>query len=203
VIYAVVPIRSLDQGKSRLGAALSTPERAALVEMLLRRVLRALADSGAVERSAVVSPDVRALAVAEAVGAQALRQDGTGLNEALEQARVWALTGGADTLLVLLGDLPLLQGADIATMVEIAADPVWGAPVVVLAPDRHQRGTNALLLRPPGTLPFHFGADSYALHVGEAVAGQVELMIYRSPGTEFDLDTPGDLAELADLGIRD
>ena len=99
---------------------------------------------------------------------------------------------------MLLGDLPLLEGADIAAMAEIAADPVWGAPVVVLAPDRHRRGTNALLLRPPGALPFHFGYDSFAKHVGEAVAGGAELMIYRSPGTEFDLDTPGDLAELAE-----
>jgi 2-phospho-L-lactate guanylyltransferase len=201
MIFAVVPVKSLETAKSRLSTTLSAEERARLVETLLRRVLRALADSGSIAQSAVVSPDPRALAIAAAAGAAALPQAGTGLNEALEQARTWAVAGGADTLLVLLGDLPLLEGADIAAMAEIAADPVWGAPVVVLAPDRHRRGTNALLLRPPDTLPFHFGYDSYAKHVDEARAGGVELMIYRSPGTEFDLDTPGDLLDLGDFGI--
>jgi len=200
LIYAVVPVKSLETAKSRLAPALSPGQRAGLVEQLLARVLHAVAGSDAIAGMAVVSPDPRALAIAAAAGAVPLAQAGGGLNEALEQARAWALAGGADTLLVLLGDLPLLQSADIAAMAEIARDPVRGGPVVVVAPDRHRRGTNALLLSPPGTLPFHFGYDSYARHTQDALAGGAELMIYQSLGTGFDLDTPGDLADLPPPG---
>jgi len=85
MIFAVVPVKSLERAKSRLGSALSAPERARLVETLLRRVLRALAESGAIAQSAVVSPDPRALAIATAAGAAALPQTGDGLNEALDK----------------------------------------------------------------------------------------------------------------------
>ena len=196
MIFAAVPVKTLRAAKSRLEPALAPAERAGLVETLLARALRVLARSGVIAASAVVSPDPRALAIATAAGAAALQQTTGGLNEALDQARAWALAGGADTLLVLLGDLPLLQSADITAMAEIAADPVHGGPVVVLAPDRHGHGTNALLLHPPETLPFYFGIDSYARHYQAAARGGAEIMVYRSAGTAFDLDTPGDLADL-------
>jgi 2-phospho-L-lactate/phosphoenolpyruvate guanylyltransferase len=196
MMYAAVPVKTLRTAKSRLAAALSAPERAGLAEDMLRGVLRAITDSGVVAASAVVSPDPRALAIGVAAGAAALRQGSGDLNAALELARGWAVAGGADMLLVLLGDLPLLRASDINAMAEIAADSVHGDPVVVMAPDRHGRGTNALLLRPPRALPFYFGADSYARHTRAAEAAGAELMIYRSPGTSFDLDTPADLADL-------
>ena len=196
MMYAAVPVKTLATAKSRLAAALSAAERAGLAEEMLRGVLRALRDSEVVAATAVVSPDSRALAIGTGAGATALRQYSGDLNAALELARGWAVAGGAEMLLVLLGDLPLLRASDIHAMAEIAANSVHGDPVVVMAPDRHGHGTNALLLRPPHALPFHFGLHSYARHTRAAEAAGAELMIYRSPGTGFDLDTPADLADL-------
>jgi 2-phospho-L-lactate guanylyltransferase len=195
-LFAVVPVKSLEAAKSRLRPTLSGRERAGLAARLLGGVLRALNDSDVAAAVAVVSPDPRVLRLAASVGAVGLRQHTGDLNAALDLARAWAVADGADTLLVLLGDLPLLQAADVRAMAEIAADPIRGAPVVVLAPDRHGLGTNALLQRPPGIVPFQFGHDSFPRHFRAAAANSAEIMIYRSPGTAFDLDTPGDLADL-------
>ena len=100
---------------------------------------------------------------------------------------------GAWSVAVVLGDLPLLTAADVAALVALAGGD---APVVVLAPDRHERGTNALLLRPPDAIPFAFGPDSLARHRAAAAARGLPVRLYRAPGTALDLDTPEDLAAL-------
>jgi 2-phospho-L-lactate guanylyltransferase len=67
---------------------------------------------------------------------------------------------------------------------------------VVLAPDRAGTGTNVLLLRPPGSMPFAFGAGSYARHAALARRYGVTVATYRAAGTAFDVDGRADLAEL-------
>ncbi len=66
-------------------------------------------------------------------------------------------------------------------------------PTVVVAPCHHGTGTNALLVCPPGLIPFAFGPDSFAAHVAAARAAGVEPVIYRSATVALDLDTPEDL----------
>jgi 2-phospho-L-lactate guanylyltransferase len=68
-----------------------------------------------------------------------------------------------------------------------------GRPTVVVAPCRHGTGTNALLILPPGLIPFAFGPDSFAAHCAAARAAGVEPVIYRSATITLDLDTPEDL----------
>ena len=191
---AVVPVQALGEAKSRLAAVLAPDERAALTLRLLRGVLDALAVPGVAARL-VVSPDPAVLAAARAAGAVPLAQRNAmrdGLNGALEEARAWAEARDAEALLVVLGDLPLLAPEDVDAMLALA-----GTAAMVLAPDRHERGTNALLLRPPGAIPFAFGPDSLARHRAAAAARGVPAHFYRSPGTALDLDTPDDLAAVA------
>jgi 2-phospho-L-lactate guanylyltransferase len=69
---------------------------------------------------------------------------------------------------------------------------------VVIAPCRHGTGTNALLLRPPGLIPFSFGPDSLSAHCAAARAAGVEPIIYRDERVAFDLDTPEDWEELGE-----
>lgn len=198
---AVVPLNRRVAAKSRLRAALDDGEREALVRWLGERVLAALHASRVLGGVAVVSPDTGLLAMAAAHGAVALRQEGAGgLNAGLELGRRWALAGGATALLVVLGDLPLLSASEVRAMVGIglAAGP-W--PQVVLAQDRRDQGTNALLLRPPGALPFAFGVGSLALHQELARARGIEPALFDSPGTRFDVDLPDDLEELRQRGL--
>ncbi len=188
-ICAVVPLRSLRDGKHRLSAYLEAHQRMALVQDLFIRTYRALLESAVVDAIWVVSPDP---AIVDWVGqfqVEALWQPGHGLNPGLQYARDMLLQRRRCTgLLVILPDLPLVAAADIAALVRASAERT-----VVLAPDRHARGTNALLLRPPDALPFCFGEDSLRLHTQAARTQGLACRLYRAAGTAIDLDTPSDL----------
>jgi 2-phospho-L-lactate/phosphoenolpyruvate guanylyltransferase len=125
-----------------------------------------------------------------------------GLNEGLELGRRWALAAGADALLVVLGDLPCLHAREVDDMIALADRPAGeGEAAVILAPDRRERGTNALLVRPPWLVRFTFGAQSLARHQALARYTAVEPVLYRAPGTAFDVDTPANLGELVARGL--
>jgi 2-phospho-L-lactate/phosphoenolpyruvate guanylyltransferase len=184
----IVPVRSLEGAKSRLGAALDAEERRALVERLLRRTVKAARDASGVGTVAVVSRDLEVLAVATELGAERVRQESQGLNRALQDART--AFPEAERLLILPGDLPDISPPAIEALLR-AADRT-GRPCVVLVPDRDGRGTNALLLDPPDIIDFAFGGDSREAHAELASAAGARLVIADGP-LSLDLDTPEDL----------
>ncbi len=191
-----IPVRGFEGAKSRLGAVLDAEERHDLVETMLHRTIAAaLATPGVIE-VIVVSPDPEVLALAGVAGARPLPQRSRGLNPALQEARA-AATG--ERLLILPGDLPTITPVDIARV--LAAGDEAGSPSVVLVPDRHRRGTNALLLTPPDAIDPAFGGDSRAGHAWLAESADIRLL--ELPGVlELDLDTPDDLL-LAEAMRRD
>jgi 2-phospho-L-lactate guanylyltransferase len=188
----VVPVRALEGAKSRLGEVLDAEERRELVALLLRRTVEAACATAGVDLVAVVSPDPAALELAVDAGAEPIIQRSSGLNPGIAEART-VLAGRADRLLVLPADLPGITSQDIATLLAAAdAASAGGKPVVALATDRHGRGTNALLLDPPGVVEPSFGGGSREAHAGLAAAAGA--MYVEAEGLlELDLDTPDDL----------
>ena len=67
---------------------------------------------------------------------------------------------------------------------------------VVIVPDRHGSGTNALLLEPPEVMAPSFGAGSFARHAALARAAGAEVKVAELPSLSLDVDTPADLAAL-------
>lgn len=207
-IAAIVPVGTLEGAKTRLGETLDAEERLDLVERLLARTLGAAL---AVDRLAdvlVVSPDRDVLQLASDLGARTLRQRSVGLNAGLAEARADAIAGGADAILVLPIDLAFVS----PTTIEVLLDPLepalfepTAAPsIVVLAPDRHGTGTNALVLRPPGVIDFAFGPDSRSAHRAAAKAAGAAYLEVDGP-LAIDIDTPADLVLVerhAPEGIR-
>jgi 2-phospho-L-lactate guanylyltransferase len=183
----VVPVQAFEHAKSRLGAALDAEERRDLVtHLLLGTVAAALATPGVTE-VLVVSPDPEVLEVAAGAGARPIEQRSRGLNPALQEARAVA-TGSR--LLILPADLPGLRPADLALVLE--AGDAAGTPSVVLAPDRHGTGTNALLLDPPEAIDPAFGGDSRAGHAW--LAASADIPFTEVTGVlDLDVDTPEDL----------
>jgi 2-phospho-L-lactate/phosphoenolpyruvate guanylyltransferase len=183
----VIPVRTFEGAKSRLGAVLDAEERRDLVERLLRRTVAAALATPGVSDVVVVSPDPEVLAVASTAGARPLLQVSRGLNPALQEARAVI---SAERLLVIPADLPAVGPGALAAV--LAAGDAAGAPSVVLAPDRHGRGTNALLLAPPDVIDPAFGGDSRAAHAwlaSSADAAYTEV----SGALSLDIDTPDDL----------
>lgn len=195
--YVIVPVKPFRRAKSRLSPVLSRQVRAALARALLARTLGVVAACKRPLKPVVVSRDITALDLARQRGATAILESESGLNPALDQARAWAVAHGAQALLILPADLPLLSVDDLAVLLDTAGR----GPGVVIAPDERGEGTNALLVRPPEILSFAYGPQSFGEHCAQAETWQVPLHVVRLPGLALDLDTPGDWRGLADQGV--
>ena len=195
-IWAIVPVKPLRRGKSRLAGALSEDERAELNQSLLQHTLQILTDVKELEQVLVVSRDPHALHIARQNGARTVREDGQPqLNTALTRATVVAKVHATRGVLILPADLPLISREDVLTLMERAIDP----PVVVIAPDRHGKGTNALLISPSGLIEYDFGENSFQRHCERARQAGARLEIVELPSLGLDLDLPEDLEIIREL----
>ena len=190
MIVAIIPVGSVDGAKSRLGAVLDAEERHDLVLRLAERTIRAAVATPGIDETLVVTPDDEVRQVALAAGARPIRQRSRGLNDGLREAREEATAAGAKAIVVLPIDMPLVSAESLAPLVQAALET--DRPVVAIVPDRHDRGTNALLLAPPDVIDFCFGGDSKAAHVDAGRWAGAHVEILGGPLT-LDLDTPEDL----------
>ena len=189
-LWAIVPVKPLRRGKSRLSGILTEDERADLSRTLLQHTLETLNDLKEVEEVLVVSRDPQVLTIARNYGARTVREDGQpDLNTALRRATVIAQVYATQGVLVLPADLPLISREDALALVKRASDP----PVVVIAPDRHQKGTNALLISPAGLIEYQFGENSFQRHCNLVQQAGARLEIVNLPSLGLDLDSPEDL----------
>jgi 2-phospho-L-lactate guanylyltransferase len=190
-IVAIVPIGALEGAKSRLGGTLDAEERHDLVAGMIERTIRVALATPGIAEVLVVSPDADARSTGAALGARTIRQRSQGLNRGLREARDDALAGGADAIVILPIDLPLISVDSLRGLLA-PLGAVGERPLVVLAPDRHGRGTNALVLAPPDAIEFGFGGDSRAAH--RACADENDARYIEVEGQlSLDLDTPDDL----------
>lgn len=185
-LFIVIPAKPPAESKTRLAGILPKAKRIDLSRSLLQRTIGLARQLGEV---VVVSRDAGVRKLAKEAGAWALVEAGHDLNQALQQASEWVAAQGGQAVLVVPGDLPLLQPSDLAEMVALGQR----SPAVVIAPSQRLDGTNALLLRPPGLIEFAFGPGSFEKHQQAARVAGVEPVLYYSPTVGLDLDLPEDL----------
>ena len=195
-LWAIVPVKPLRRSKSRLAGILSEDERADLSRTLFQHTLETLNTLKEVEEVLVISRDPQVLTIARNYGARTVREDGQpDLNTALKRATVIAQVYATRGVLILPADLPLISREDALVLVERASDP----PVVVIAPDRHQKGTNALLISPAGLIEYQFGENSFQRHCNLVKKAGARLEIVNLPSLGLDLDSPEDLEIIKSL----
>jgi len=193
-VAALVPVKALDAGKSRLVASLTRGQIERLSLAMLDDVVGCLLGVDAIDRVAVVTPDVRVGDRARELGALALVRDDPGLNASLDGACTELAAAGADTLLVLLGDVAAARAEDIdALFVSLQG---FGGEGVVLAPSR-DGGTSALLRAPWNAIPNRFGKDSATAHREAALAAGLAYAELPSDSLAIDLDQVEDAEALA------
>lgn len=198
-LWAIVPVKPLRRGKSRLAGVLGLEARTALNHYLLSNTLEILSAIPEIEYSLVVSRDPEALTIAREYGARTVQEQGSPqLNVALTRATLVALSHSVQGVLIVPADLPLLTADDIHEVINRAIDP----PVVVITPDRHQHGTNALLISPPGLIRYEYGPDSFQRHCQQAKLAGARLEICERDSVALDIDFPEDL-ELAGYELMD
>jgi 2-phospho-L-lactate/phosphoenolpyruvate guanylyltransferase len=192
--HALVPVKSLDEVKSRLATYLTLQQRQTLVLDMLHHVIHALRQSELLAQISVVSPDERVLQQAQGWGVQALAEEQAGHNEALYAAALREQKAGVAGLLTISADLPLLHPCDIRTLI--------GQPAqfsVVMAASRDRTGTNAILMRPPLVLPYLFGPNSLHHYQQTARNRKVSSFVLHSMGLALDVDTIEDLDDVNEL----
>jgi 2-phospho-L-lactate guanylyltransferase len=188
-------VKPFDWAKSRLDGVLTPAERADLARRLMLGSLGALIESGCFDEVIVVSRDAEALALAQERGARPLTEDAPAdLNPAIVSARRLAMGEGAESLLILASDLPLVQRSDIQRIVEASREAN-----AVIMPDRHAEGTNALLLKPPDLIDPAFGVDSFQRHLALLSQAGAIVSVLKLESVAFDVDVPEDLALLATM----
>lgn len=189
--WALVPIKARTECKGRLAGCLAPSERLGIVREMAARVLAAARKSHSIDHVAVVTPERDCVPMDVLV----IDDPGGGLNPALDFARQQLIARGADELVVLPADLPLVTAADIELLVARGRQTGFA-----LATDTACTGTNALFLRPTDAFRFQFGPESRRHHVAEGARLGWTTEPVRTRGLEFDLDRVEDLNHLRAQG---
>lgn len=205
--WAIIPVKPLRYGKSRLAHILSPDERAELTTKMLHHTLRVLENVPAIYRTLVISRDPAALKLARQHGAFTYGEgDKQDLNLALARAAHIAAAREASGILILPADLPLLSTDDVEMMLADVhtkastykyanGNATFGyqpARTVALCPDKDEDGTNALYVSPAVGFEFSYGDGSFDRHLREAERLGIPCRVVHAPGLKFDLDTEED-----------
>jgi 2-phospho-L-lactate guanylyltransferase len=190
---AVLPVKSFARAKRRLGDVIGGGDREQLAAAMVTDVLAALTSVAEIDEVVVVTAEPLAARAAQQAGAAVVHDpDEIGQSAAVSRGIDAALERGAERALLVPGDCPAVDPGEVTQLLARTA----GDPSVVIVPDRHGSGTNALLLTPPGAVPVSFGAGSFARHAALARAAGAAVKVCDLPSLGLDVDTPDDLSAL-------
>jgi 2-phospho-L-lactate guanylyltransferase len=195
-IWAIVPVKPLRRGKSRLAGLLSEEQRTLLNRYLLEHTLTVLNEISGIEHTLVVSRDPAALALTRSLGGRTVMEDGAPqFNTALKRATIVAQAQGARAVLILPADLPLVEPSDLEDLLSQGMTP----SVVVISPDRRLDGTNGLFINPAGLIEYGYGPGSFQRHCQRCKDAVAKLVVVSSERIGLDLDLPEDLEMVGGL----
>ncbi|MEM1949260.1 MAG: 2-phospho-L-lactate guanylyltransferase [Candidatus Caldarchaeum sp.] len=183
-----MPVKRLDDAKTRLRKALSPAERKRLVLRLLVRT-GVLCEAAGLE-VVVVSSDSEVEKASDRRGWRLVDDSGLGLNPSIRRA-LKSLPQAP--VLIVLPDLPLLSLASIESVLHIG-----GRKRCVVCPDLRLNGSNMLYHFDGRSLVPMFGPDSYRRHLA-SLSRRFPTKTFVELGTALDLDKPSDLLLLSRL----
>ena len=188
-LCAIIPIKPLKRGKSRLSDVLSQEKREELNRYLLSYTLQCLKNIKTIDHIIVISHDPLALTLARNFGAKTVLENrNSNINRALHKATMAAMGINSSKILIIPADLPLLTSEDILAVIKESGNP----PEIVIVPDRKKSGTNVLLINPIGTIKYEFGECSFKKHLKQAEKKKINIKICKRENLSFDLDLPED-----------
>ncbi len=199
--YLLIPVKDLSRAKQRLAALMTQAERTRLAWAMLESTFAAAAAARSADRIAVVTLYEPAIELAKQYGMDVIMET----EQISESASVdfgsrEVATLGAEAVLRLPIDLPLITSNDIETILAADQRNPLANPSVVIVPSRDGTGTNAILRRPPTLFPSHFGAGSLAKHIRESEQANASCQLLQLPNIALDIDEPEDLVEFLGRG---
>lgn len=191
-VQVIIPVKRLSEAKSRLRPVLGEEDREALVVTMLTRVIDTARTARRVADVTIVTADPRVGRLATARGARCLGDEGADLNASLSGAMRHSDLARRGAWLILPGDLPDLT----ADAVDALLAGLDAEERMVIAPDQHLSGTNALAWRGAPFSRFRFGRDSFAAHRRAGHAAGFTVVAHPTGPEFFDLDDAEGLARI-------
>jgi len=185
---AILPMKPFEQAKQRLAPALGAGHRRALAEAMFSDVLLAIRRTQAIDQTYLITKDRTALRMVGGGDVTVIDDTASSHSEATGLGIARALAEGAARVLLLPGDCPMIDPAELGALL---AHPVAERSALIV-PDRHGEGTNALLLTPPDSLTPSFGEGSRQRHLDLAIAQGASPQVIDVPSLALDVDTPED-----------
>ena len=184
----VLLVKDFELAKTRLSSVLDPAARRVIATDFALAALDAVGPG-----ALVVAGSESAAEVARTRGNEVVvEKRAGGQNPAAQLGIAAAVERGADAVLLLSCDLPLIE-AEVVERLLAWADGL-PRPVVVAVPATGRGGTNALYLAPPAVIELHFGDASLAKFEADARSRGARFEIYDSPELALDVDEPSDLA---------
>ncbi len=194
-IFAIVPAKQFEKGKSRLASLLDICDRVKLGELLLDSTLHTLENATALYSTVVISTDVRAKRIAKMHGAIFVDEGKQiGVNNAVNLANDYCARAGAVATVVVPQDLPLALSEDIDMICNSAKEY---DRCLIICPSARYDGSNVLLRRPPKLIDSHYDNNSFNMHINAAKKIGAKIKIILSQRMMLDLDTLEDAQYLA------
>jgi 2-phospho-L-lactate/phosphoenolpyruvate guanylyltransferase len=190
---AILPVKRFEAAKQRLGEALGSGSRAALAAAMFADVLSALERSQMLHAIVVVTGEREVGDIVAGHDVILIEEPAEkGQSNAARAGLARAAALGLDRAALVPSDCPLLEPAELEELFVRAA----GGADVVIVPDRHDTGTNALVVDPSGPFEPQFGPGSCQRHVDQASQRGLTCVIERPPSLTIDVDTGDDLVAL-------
>jgi len=197
-ICAIVPANVLHLSKARLARHLDASSRSRLSTAMLMDVLCTLHKVRRIHRITVVSADFAVRGIARSMRVHFLWEGKRrGLNKGLRLAILDAKRRNFSAALILPSDIPLTRSREIGRLLRLSENYP-----VALTPSKDGRGTNALLLRPPGVITPVFGKNSFRRHLSLANREGLSARIVKSTGIAADVDNRSDVVILKLSSLR-
>jgi 2-phospho-L-lactate guanylyltransferase len=188
-LWAIVPVKPLRRGKSRLSEILSEEERYQLNHYLFIHTIDVLKQVEGISEILVVSRDSDVLTESRELDVRTVTENGTPeLNNALRRASLFSMALSTEGVLIVPADLPLLTPDDVRAFLDVKMQP----PTAVISPDRRREGTNMLLIDPADLITFSFGQASFDIHCALVKESGANLVVFENDRIALDLDIPED-----------
>ena len=191
--FIIVPVKELSKAKNRLSGVLSKPQRISLAEAMLKDVLTELRKCLLADKICILTSDPDVKQLAREFSFDIIHEDEqTSESTSVDIGSVKCMEMGASSVLRIPGDAPLLKAKDIDSLF-VNERPY---PHVILVPSMDETGTNAILRKPPDSIPSRFGEGSLLKHLNEAHNANIPVQVIRNRRLGLDVDDSDDLKNL-------
>ena len=186
-IYAIIPVTTFKNAKTRLSPFLSDEEREKLLKVMLLDVTDTL--KRYVNKIFIISRDEDVLNYAESLNVTPiLENENSNLNKALTQA-MKICKGKAKKVIIVPSDIPLIGKTNIQMLIDASKSLDF-----IIVPAKGG-GTNMIIMKPLA-IRTRFEGFSYKEHVNVAERKNLNPQVHDSFFMALDVNTAQDLGEI-------